>query len=173
MSATEALAGDTAIDCKVASVTVSVVEGVKVPMVAVMVAGPAPLPLKSPGVVPKFSAIVPSEEDQFVTRLLTSRVLPSLNEPIAENVNCVWFAMIGLAGEMETDTRFDKSTVRVGGVIGGGAAPNEAVTVYVPTLVPIARPELVTNKGEALHEAKFVTSCVEPSLKVAVAVSCC
>jgi len=81
--------------------------------------------------------------------------------------------MIGLAGEMETDTRFDKSTVRVGGVIGGGAAPNEAVTVYVPTLVPIARPELVTNKGEALHEAKFVTSCVEPSLKVAVAVSCC
>jgi hypothetical protein len=168
-----AVAGETARDCKVASLTVSVAEGVKVPTLVVIMAVPAPMPLKLPGAEPKGTATVGSEADQFVARLLTSRVLPSLNVPITENVNCVRFARIGLDGKIATETRFDKSTVSVGRVVGGGAPPNEAAKVYVPTLVPIARPVLVMSSGEAFHEVRLVTSCVEPSLKVAVAVSCC
>ena len=128
-------------DCKVASVTVSVVEGVKVPTETLMVVGPTEVALKLLGVAPKFPATASSEEDHFVAIVVTSRVLPSLNVPIAENTTPVLLGMLGLAGRMETETRFDKSTVSVGGMVEElDAVPNEARMLKVPMLLPITSP---------------------------------
>ncbi len=99
-----ALAGETATDCNVASLTVRVAGaiGEKVPIVAVMVTAvgsgtPVAAAANAFGAT-LFAATALLEDDHSVTRLVTSRVLPSLNVPIAENVTPVLLAMVGFAG---------------------------------------------------------------------------
>ena len=174
------MAGDTAIDCNVASVTVSVVDGANVPTEAEMVVDPAVTPAKRTGVRPKltFPATVVSEEDQFVARLVTSRVLPSVNIPTAENRTCVLLAIEEAAGSRATETRFDKSTVNVGGEVRAAVdcPPNDALIVYVPMPFPVVNPLFELMKapnGENDHLVTLVTSWVDISLNVAVAVNCC
>lgn len=79
---------------------------------------------------------------------------------------------------MATETRFDKSTVSVGGVGEDkvDCPPNSASTWYVPILFPIASPlrEVMNGpEGENDQLAKSVTSCWDVSLKVALALYCC
>lgn len=144
----EALVGESAIDCRVASETVNVVDGARVltvPNDAVIVATAGTeeaATLKTFGSAPKFVATVSSDESH-VARLVISRVLPSLNVPITENVIGVLFATMGLAGRTATETRFDKSTFSVGGIgeVLVDCPPNEALTSnIVPKLYPIASP---------------------------------
>jgi hypothetical protein len=119
-----------------------------------------------------------SVNDQFSARLVTSRVLPSLNVPITANVIAVRFAREGFAGEIAIETRFERFTVKFAVLLLAPA--NVAEMLLVPVLCPAYNPSpmaspllLVMNGGYEVHEARLVTSCVELSLKVAVAVNCC
>jgi hypothetical protein len=70
------------------------------------------------------------------------------------------------------ETRFEKSTVSIAGVAGPTPC-SVAEMVLTPILFPIASPLLlVMNGGKEVHAAELVTSCVDISLKVAVAVNC-
>jgi hypothetical protein len=69
------LAGEMAIEVRVGVVTVTEVDLAMLPRVAVMVAVPAAIPLTRPAASTVALAMV--EEDQ-VTRLVRSRLLPSL-----------------------------------------------------------------------------------------------
>jgi hypothetical protein len=181
-AAREALAGETAIDSSVASDTVKVVEGVRVlsvPNDAVIVveAGtPEAAALKTFGNAPLLAATV-SSDDAHVARLVRSRVLPSLNVPVAENVIGVSFAIVGLAGNTVTETRFDKSTLSTGWNVSTAVdcPPKEALTSNIaPTSFPIASPlYAVMNGPDVVQFAWLVTSCVDKSLNVAIALYCC
>jgi len=180
----EALDGDTAMDCSVASDTLSIVEAVcvlRVPNDAVIVAvagADVVAALKTFGKTPKLLATVSSEETH-VAILVTSRVLPSLNVPMAERVDGVLFAIVGFAGRIATETRLDRSTLRVGGIVNVDVdcPPNDALTSNeVPTLLPIAKPLYALIKGPdgaIVQFARLVTSCVDVSLNVAMALYCC
>jgi hypothetical protein len=104
-------------------------------------------------------------------------VLPSLNVPIAERVNGVLFAMEGFAGKIATVTRLDRSTFKVGGIarVLVDCPPNDAFTSnIVPTVLPEDSPLYAVMDGpDDVQFAKFVTSCVDMSLKVATALYCC
>src|ERR1700722_3955083 len=80
-------AGTTVIEFSVALLTVSVVVGLNVPTEALIVGVPALLVLVAmlPPLAGKLATVV--SEDDHVAILLTSRVLPSLNVPIAEKVS--------------------------------------------------------------------------------------
>jgi hypothetical protein len=119
-------------------------------------------------VIPKL-ATAGFAEDQ-VTMPLTSRVLPSVNVPMAESNVVVWFAMEGFAGTIATETMLEESTFKV-------ALPldwNVAEMPLAPICCPIAKPLFVViNGGNELQVARLVTSCVVWSLKVATALNCC
>lgn len=79
--------------------------------------------------------------------------------------------MVGFAGKTEIETRFERSTVRF---VVASAPLKMAVMPLTPGDCPMANPLLLVMKGgKEDHEARLVTSCVEPSLNVAVAVNCC
>jgi hypothetical protein len=176
--AIEALSGSKAMDCNCALLTFKVADAVRVLLevgtVAVTVAIPGDLPVAMPP--EPMVAVALSEEAQDDTRLVTSLVLPSLKVPRAVNCACVLFAIIAVDGRTEIETRFDKSTVRVAGRVALWP-PNVAVTVLTPELCPIASPLLLVMEapdepGRNDHVARLVTSWVDMSLKVAVAVNC-
>jgi hypothetical protein len=109
--------------------------------------------------------------DVQLTTPVMSLVLPSSNVPVAVSWILVPFGSVELAGEMEIEVRFDRSTVRDAVALCG---PNKPVTVLVPTAWPMAKPlPPVINPGEELQAVTLVTSCWLLSLKVAVAVNCC
>ena len=81
--AIDGFAGVTAIDCSAAAVTVSTVEPVTAPSVALIVLVPAATPVASPPAVIVATAVV---ADAHVTWLVRFCVLLSLNVPVA--VNC-------------------------------------------------------------------------------------
>jgi hypothetical protein len=87
LGAIEPFTGDTVIDWSCATVTLRVDAAFSVPTDAEMSVVPTAVLLARPGVEGKF-ATAGLEEDQ-VARMLTSRVLPSLNVPITENCVCV------------------------------------------------------------------------------------
>jgi len=111
----EPLTGKIVSDCNVAPVTVNVVEplaGVVAfgsLIVAVTVLVPAEAPVICPAAIPKLAT--PGFPDDHVTMLLTSRVLPSVNVPMAESAVVVWFAIEGFAGTTATETMLEESTV--------------------------------------------------------------
>src|SRR6202041_3230344 len=79
----EGFAGVTAIDCSVAAVTVSAVDPLTVPDVALIVDVPTPAPVPSPPAVIVATVVVP---ELHVAVLVRFCVVPSLNVPVA--VNC-------------------------------------------------------------------------------------
>ena len=81
--AIDGFTGVTAIDCRVAAVTVRVVEPLIAPDVALIVEVPTPAPVARPAALMVAVVLVP---DDHVTVLVRFCVEPSLNVPVA--VNC-------------------------------------------------------------------------------------
>jgi hypothetical protein len=79
----DGFAGVTAIDCSVAAVTVSTVEPLIAPDVALIVEVPTPAPVASPAALIVAVEVVPDDQ---VTVEVRFSVVPSLNVPVA--VNC-------------------------------------------------------------------------------------
>ena len=87
--------GVTAIDCKVAAVTVSVVLPLMAPDVAEIVDEPTPAPVAKPPAVIVVTEVV---AEAHVTALVRFCVLPSLNVPVAVNCCVRPLASEGFAG---------------------------------------------------------------------------
>jgi methylglyoxal synthase len=130
----EGFAGVTAIDCSVAAVTVSKVEPLIAPDVALIVEVPTPAPVASPDVLIVAVVVVPDDQ---VTVDVKFCVVPSLNVPVA--VNC-WVAPLvidGFAGVTAIDCSVAAVTVRS---VEPEIDDDVAVIVEVPTPAPLARP---------------------------------
>ena len=108
--AIEGLAGVTAIDTRVAGVTVSVVLPVMLLEAAWIVVVPAPTAVAKPAAL--IVATVTTEE-LHVAVLLRFCVVPSLNVPVAVNCCVPPFATDGFAGVMAIDTSVAAVTVSV------------------------------------------------------------
>ena len=162
----------------VAPVTVSLASPLEPMYSAEMVA----LPVVSAVVRPSLPAVVDSvamlsSEDFHVASFVTSFLVPSEKRAVA--VYC-WVAATArdvVAGVTSTDVTVVSLTV-------SWASPllplYSAEMVAVPSLTPVARPSLpavmeivATAASEEAQVASFVTSCLVPSEKRAVAVYCC
>jgi hypothetical protein len=166
----DGFAGVTAIDCSVAAVTVSTVEPLIAPDVALIVEVPTPAPVARPAVVIVAVEVVP---ELHVTVLVKFCVLPSLNVPVA--VNC-WVAPLvieGFAGVTAIDCSVAAVTVSN---VDPAIDDDVAVMVEVPTPAPVASPDALIVAVAVVPEDQVtvdVRFCVEPSLNVPVAVNCC
>ena len=123
---TVASGGLIAIDTSVAAVTVSRVELLMAPELAVTVAVPIPVLCASPALL---IVAVETVSDDQVAVLVRSCVLPSVNVPDTVNGCVVPKAMEGLAGVMARDTSTAVVTVRV---VEPVTEPEVAVMVVVP-----------------------------------------
>src|SRR6266478_1851567 len=165
----EGLAGVTAMDTSVATVTVSVVEPVTLPEVAWMVALPVPAAVASPAVL--LLATVALSEVQ-VTELVRFCVLVSLNVPVAVNCWVVPLGIEGLAGVTAMDTSVATVTVSV---VEPVTLPEVAWMVALPVPAAVASPAVLLLATVALSEVQvteLVRFCVLVSLNVPVAVNC-
>src|ERR1700678_4029482 len=166
----DGLAGVTAIDCSVAAVTVSRVEPLIEDDVAVIVELPTPAPVARPPVLIVAVVVVPEVQ---VTVDVKFCVVPSLNVPVAVNCCVAPLAIDGFAGVTAIDCS-------VAAVTASKVDPlmddDVAVIVEVPTPAPLARPVVlivavvVVSEDQVTLDVRF---CVEPSLNVPVAVTCC
>jgi hypothetical protein len=165
----EGFAGVTAIDTSVAGVTVSSVEPVMLPTVAEIVEVPTPTALAKPVALIVATVAVPDAH----TALLSTCVELSLNVPVAVNCCVAPLVIEGFAGVTAIDTSVGA------GVTVSSVEPvmlplvAEIVDVPVPTVV--ARPVLliVATPGVAEAHTALLSTCLEVSLKVPVAVNCC
>jgi hypothetical protein len=167
--AIDGFAGVTAIDCNVAAVTVSKVEPLIAPDVAVIVEVPTPAPLARPAALIVAVVVVP---DDHVTVLVRFCVVPSLNVPVAVNCCVAPLAIDGFAGVTAIDCNVAAVTVRV---VEPLIAPDVALIVEFPNPAPVASPAaliVAVVVVPELHVTVLVRFCVVPSLKVPVAVNC-
>src|SRR5688572_12486877 len=169
--------GVTAIETRVAAVTVRVAVPEIPPDVAPIVVRPTALVLARPSEPTAFEMVAtPSSEDDHVTESVRSCVEASVYVPVAVNCRVVPFALLGLAGVTEIETSVAAVTVSV---VESEIAPDVAVIVVVPSELELARPseptafEIVATPSSADdHVTESVTSCVEVSVYVPVAVNC-
>ena len=146
------VAGVTAIEERVAAVTVRVVFPEILPDVAVMIAEPAAIAVAKP--LPLTVATDVFEEFQ-VTCVVISWLVPS--EYVPEAANCLVFpaGMLGLAGVTAIEERVAAVTVRV---VLPEILPEVAVMVEVPAARAVAKPLLLTVATEVLDELQV--TCV-------------
>ena len=164
------VAGVTAIDDRVAAVTVNVVEPTTAPLVALIVDVPTFTAVANPAALIVAFAGVP---DDHVTLPVRFCVELSLNVPVA--VNCCVFpaATDGFAGVTAIDDSVAAVTVNV---VEPTTAPLVALIVDVPTFTAVARPAALIVAFAGVpddHVTLPVRFCVELSLNVPVAVNCC
>jgi hypothetical protein len=158
--ATEAWSGERMIDVRVGALTVTVLDPVIEPIVAVIVVLPATFAISIP--LLSIEATVLSDEPQ-VTCDVRSCELLSLQVPVA--LNC-WFVLSGkegLDGLTEIETSIGVTVKLFEPVI----APTAAVTLVLPLAIAVAIPEAFTvAMFEALEDqvAWPVMSLLEPSL---------
>lgn len=171
--ATVDVCGLIAIDTSAAAVTVSSVDPLTVPALAVMLAIPIPVLCASPTLL---IGAVETVSDDHVAVLVISCVLPSVNVPVAVNCSLVPSAIDGVAGVTANDTSPAVLTVSV---VDPLTEPEVAVIVAVPspTLLPkpcvgAALPIVATVAVSELHCTVLVIFCVLPSVYVPVAVNC-
>jgi hypothetical protein len=168
--AIDGFAGVTAIDCSVAAVTVSKVEPLIAPDVALIVEVPTPAPVARPVALIVAVAVVP---ELHVTVLVRFCVVPSLKVPVAVNCCVAPLAIDGFAGVTAIDCNVAAVTVSK---VEPEIDDDVAVMVEVPTPAPVARPAalivavVVVPEDQVTLDVRF---CVEPSLNVPVAVNCC
>lgn len=163
--------GVTEIDIRVAPVTVRLTDAVAEPIVAVIFAAPGASPFAKPLALPTFAT--PASDEVHVDCAVKSRVLPSLNVPIAENCWLVVAAIIESPGWIASDARSAALIVAVALPL---TEPEVAVIVVVPRLRAVASPLTVIDAMlvfEELHATVPVISCVVPSENVPVALNCC
>jgi hypothetical protein len=168
--AIDGFTGVTAIDCRVAAVTVRVVEPLIAPDVALIVEVPTPAPVARPVALIVAVAVVP---ELHVTVLVRFCVVPSLKVPVAVNCCVAPLVIDGFAGVTAIDCSVAAVTVsKVEPLIGDDVA----VIVEVPTPAPVARPAALIVAVVVVPEFQVtldVRFCVVPSLNVPVAVNCC
>jgi hypothetical protein len=167
--AIDGLAGVTAIDCKVAAVTVKTVDPTIAPEVALIVLVPTPAPVARPPVVMVAVVVV---AEAHVTDAVRFCVLLSLKVPVAVNCCVRPLVTVGFAGVTAIDCRVAAVTVRT---VDPTIAPEVALIVLVPTPAPVARPPVVMVAVVVVAEAHVtdaVRFCVVLSLNVPVAVNC-
>lgn len=154
------LLGVTAIETRVAAVTVSEAVPLTDPEVAVMVTEPMPVLVARPDALTDATLAF---DDDHVTDV-SCCVLPSLKKPVAMNCWSVPMAIDGVAGVTEIETRLAGTTVRVAVSLND---PTVAVMVAVPCPAVVARPllsMLATLLSEELQVTPLARSCDEPSL---------
>lgn len=166
--------GVTEIDVMVGAVTVTDVDPVTEPKVAVMVADPAATPLTKPAALTVAFAIV---DELHVTRSVTSQVLASLFVPVATNCSVVLTGTVGLVGvtAMKTGVAHTFALVTVIWV-AAEKAPDRAVTVVTPVAPPVTTPAALTDAvvaSDEFHVTVDVRSFVLPSEKLPVACRDC
>ena len=155
--------GVTEIDVMVGAVTVIEVDLETLPIVAVMVAVPAATPLTRPAA--SMVALAMVEEDQ-TTRLVRSRLLPSLKLPVAVSCCVVLIGIEGLAGEMAIEVRLGLAppvTVMAAELV---KAPDLTVIVAAPLATPVTTPAVLTVaifESEEVQVAEELRSLVVPS----------
>ena len=139
--AIDGVAGVTAIETRVAGVTVSVVLPLMAPMAAEMLVVPVVRPEARPFESAAFETVaVAATLDAHVTLSETSRVEASSKKPVA--MNCCWvpLAIDGTAGVTAIETRVAPVTVRV---VLPLTAPSVAEMIEVPAATPVARPNRI------------------------------
>ena len=163
------LTGATAMEDKVAGVTVKVVLPMILPEVAAMVTVPAATPAIRPGL---FSLATNIFDVCQITCEVISWLVPSEYIPVA--INC-WLSptgMLGLAGATVMEDKVADLTVRI---VLPETVPDVAVMVAAPAATAVARPVLLTVATDVFE--KFQVTCVVisrlvPSEYVPVAVNC-
>jgi hypothetical protein len=162
-------AGVIASETKVPVPTVRVVLPVMPEADAEMVTDPPFLPLHSPEL--RIEAIL-GLEDLHTTPLRLVATLPSLKVPVAVNLICVPFAILGLAGLTLMETNLAVETVSA---VEALIDPKTALIVVLPLATLVTSPLLliVAAAGfEELHKTDAEMSCVLLSLKLPVATNC-
>jgi hypothetical protein len=155
------LAGVTAIDTRVAGVTVTGALPVTDPEVALTVAAPVPTAVATP-VAGSTASVWLSEEPQVT--VVNTCVLPSSKVPVAVNCCAVPRASDTGEGVTEIETSRVGTTVKVAVPLN---APTVAVMVVVPAASVSATPELsmvATLLADELQVTPAARSCAEPSL---------
>jgi hypothetical protein len=168
--AIEGFAGVTAIDCKVAALTVRTVEPEIAPEVAEMVEEPTLAPVASPVALMVATVGVAA---LHVTLPVKFCVLLSLNVPVAVNCCVKPLAIEGFAGVTAIDCSVAAVTVRV---VDPVINPDLALMEEVPAATADAKPAaliVATLVVADAHVTVLVKFCVLLSLKVPVAVNCC
>ena len=163
------LAGVTAMEDRVAEVTVRVVLPEILPEVAVMVAVPAATAVARPLLLTVATDVL---DEVQVTCVVISWVVPSEYVPVAVNCWVVPAGMLGLAGVTDMEDRVAEVTVRV---VLPRYSREVAVMVAVPAATAVARPLLLTVATDVLDELQVtcvVISWVVPSEYVPEAVNC-
>jgi len=159
------LVGVTAIEDRVAFVTVSVVVPETAPRVAVIVLEPTATDVASP-LKPAALLIVATDpfEEPHVTNDVMSCVVVSEKVPVAINCFVNPCAMLGLVGVAVMDTSAALVTLSV---VVPAMNPDIAVIVVEPTATDVARPLepaalliVATDPAEELHVTNDVISCV-------------
>ena len=137
------------------------------PEVAVMVEEPAPRPVATPTAL--MVATARFDEVQ-VTEALRFAVVPSVKVPVAVNGSVVPSTMLGLAGVTAIEVTTAAVTVSV---VVPLTLPAVAVMVDEPVASVEASPVVIvaTARLDEVQVAELVRSCVEPSVKVPVAVN--
>ena len=169
-AATDGFTGVTAIELSVAAVTVSVVEPVTLPLVALIVEVPAFNALARPEALIVAVVVL---EDAHVTVLVRFCVVPSLYVPVAVNCCVPPAATDGFTGVTAIELSVAAVTVSV---VEPVTLPLVALIVEVPAFNALARPEALIVAVVVLEDAHvtlLVRFCVVPSLYVPVAVNCC
>src|SRR5207247_202480 len=130
--------GVTAIEERVAFVTVSVVFPETSPSVAVIVVVPAATDVAKPCDRPGFVYVAtPASEELQATWVVRSCVVLSLKVPVAVNCRVVPFAILGVVGVTVIVDRVAAVTVSV---VLPETPPKVAVIVVVPAATDVAKP---------------------------------
>jgi hypothetical protein len=132
------VAGVTAIDTRVADVTVIVVDPEILPDVAVMIVEPAATELASPlEPAALLTVATPAADEPQVTTVVRFCVVLSEYVPVAVNCRAVPLTMLGLDGVTAIDTRVAEVTVSV---VDPDIIPDVAVIVVEPVVTEVASP---------------------------------
>src|ERR1700751_2013413 len=111
-------------------------------------------------------------EEAHVTRFVMSCVELSEYDPVAVNGCSSPRGTVAAEGVIAIDASVAFVTVRF---VDPEIDPEVAVTVAVPTARPLAKPPVVmlaTLFATAVHVTEAVRFCIEPSVKLPVAVNC-
>jgi hypothetical protein len=131
-------AGVTAMEAKVAAVTVNVLVLLTLPMAALMVVLPSPVDCATPMLPVALLMVATLRLDELQVALpVMSRVEPSLKRPNAVNPWIVPLAMLGAAGDTVRETSVAAVTVRV---LEPERAPSAAEMEVLPAAFEVARP---------------------------------
>jgi len=166
--------GVTEIEAILGAVTVTEVDPVTEPSVAVIAAEPAATPLTRPLALTVAFAIV---EDDHVTRSVMSHVLASLFVPVATNCCVVFTGTVGLTGVTAIETGVAHAFALVTVIcVEAEKLPERAVTVVTPVAPPVTNPAGLTDAvvvSAELHVTEAVKSFELPSEKLPTACRDC